>query len=397
MKASQEELRESSKEAAVPTLLHEATNEQTSAKIGIFGDTGSGKTTTGGVIALGLSLAHCEGRPVAMVDTESASDFLIPVYRTEGVKLLTVKSRAFADMLTALKEAQEAGCCALIVDSVTHAWNELIESYCRRKGISKPEFHHWKDIKQTWNTWTTQFLSSPLHIIVNGRLGYEYEYQQNDAGKKELIKGDSKMRAEGQFGYEPHLLIEMEKVRETEGAHRGGRFLHRAHILKDRSWALNGKTFDFADKDGYEKGDWKPIFQAFAPHFEFFDIGGQQQAAPTSTSDGLFGPDGSSEYYRRERQKRIALEEIENTMVLMWPGLDQKSKRVKLLVIEAVFGTRSWEAVQQQTVERIENGLRVLREVELVQKDSQLTEESTVLELFRGCLRKNSGMSAAGG
>jgi hypothetical protein len=378
-------------------LLREATNEQTAAKIGIFGDTGSGKTTTAGLLALGLSLTFCDGRPVAMMDTESASDFLLPIFRQEGVKLLTAKSRAFTDMMAVLREAERSECAAVIVDSVTHAWTELLESFCRKKQISKPEFHHWNEIKHTWNGWTTQFLASPLHIIVSGRLGYEYEYQENERGKKELVKGDSKMRAEGQFGYEPHLLIEMEKIRDTAGAHRGGRFLHRAYILKDRSWALNGKEIDFADKDGYCKGDWKNVYQAFAPHFEVLNIGGRQQAAPTSTSDGLFDPDGSTEYYRRERQKRIALEEIENTMVLMWPGLDQKSKRLKLLVVETVFGTRSWEAVQQQSVEQIENGLKVLRETELVQKDTQLTEETEVLGLIHKCLKKGSQSSPARG
>lgn len=380
--------RDAAKSGSTVTLLHEATNEQTAAKIGIFGDTGSGKTTSGGLLALGLSLTYCKSRPVAMMDTESASDFLLPIFRTEGVKLLTVKTRAFSDMLAVLSEAEQAGCAALVVDSVTHAWIELIESYCRKKQVPKPEFHHWKEIKQAWNEWTTRFLSSPLHIVVNGRLGYEYEYQENESGKKELIKGDSKMRAEGQFGYEPHLLIEMEKIRDTAGTHRGGRFLHRAFVLKDRSWALNGKTIDFLDKDGYEKGDWKKIFDAFASHFEVLNIGGRQQAAPTSTSDALFGPDGSTEHYRRERQKRIALEEIENTMVLLWPGQDQKSKRIKLLVIEAVFGTRSWEAVQQQSQEQIENGLKTLRELEAVQKDAQFSEEAAIVGLARECVAK---------
>jgi hypothetical protein len=370
------------------TLLREATNEQTAGKVGIFGDTGSGKTTTGGLVALGLSVTYCKGRAVAMLDTEASSDFLLPIYKTEGVGLLTLKSRAFSDMLAVLNEAEKTGCAALVVDSVTHTWNELVESFCRKKQITKPEFHHWKEIKQVWNEWTTRFLSSPLHIIVNGRLGYEYEYQENLDGKKELIKGDSKMRAEGQFGYEPHLLIEMEKIRDTAGAHRGGRFLHRAHVLKDRSWALNGKSFDFPDKDGYEKGDWKHIYQSFRPHFEVLNIGGRQQVAPTSTSDRLFGPDGSSEYYRQERQKRITLEEIENTMVLLWPGQDQKSKRVKLLVLEAVFATRSWEAVQQQSLEQLEAGLRALEELEAVQKDVQCTEETAIIDLVRQCKAK---------
>jgi hypothetical protein len=370
------------------TLLRPATNEQTAAKIGIFGDTGSGKTTTGGLVAIGLSLTHCEGRPIAMMDTECASDFLLPIFRAEGVSLLTLKSKAFTDMLSVLDEAERMQCAALIIDSVTQPWAELIDSYCRRKGISKPEFQHWKEIKQPWSEWTARFLASPLHIVVNGRLAFDYEYQESESGKKELIKGDSKMRTEGQFGYEPHLLVEMEKIRDTAGAHRGGRFLHRAHILKDRSWALNGKSVDFPDKDGYEKGDWQKVFGAFSPHFAFFNIGGRQQCAPTSTSDELFGPDGSSEYYRREKQKRIALEEIENTMVLLWPGQDQKAKRIKLLVIETLFSTRSWEAVQQQSIERLEQGLKALRELESVQNTAKFTEEAAIVGLIRECLAK---------
>jgi hypothetical protein len=365
-------------------LLGGATNEQTAAKVGIFGDTGSGKTTTGGLLALGLSLSYCNSRPVAMMDTESASDFLVPIYDKEGVELLTLKSRAFADLRTVVAEAEESRCAVLIVDSITHVWNELLESFCRKKQITKPEFHHWNEIKSVWDTWTTKFLCSPLHIIVNGRLAFEYEYQENEQGRKELVKGDSKMRAEGQFGYEPHLLIEMEKVRDTAGAHRGGRFLHRAYVLKDRSWALNGKSFDFADKDGYEKGDWDNVYTSFVSHFEFLNIGGRQQSAPTSSSDSLFGPDGSSEYYRQERRKRIVLEEIENTMVLLWPGQDQKSKRIKLLVIQTLFGTRSWEAVQQRTIKQLEEGLKVLRELETAQTNTEVWNEEAILELVRG-------------
>ena len=224
---------------------------------------------------------------------------------------------------------------------------------------------------------------------MNGRLGFEYEYQETESGKKELIEGDSKMRAEGQFGYEPHLLVELEKVRDTAGSHRGGRFIHRAHVLKDRSWALNGKEYDFADKDGYAKGDWKTVFNAFHPHFAFFNIGGAQQAASTSKSDGMFGPDGSSERYRREHEKRI-LEEIESTFVLLWPGQDQKSKRIKLLVLEAIFSTRSWESVTGQRIEKLQTGLRALRELEAAQQDVQLSDEAELLGLVRECIAKVS-------
>ena len=105
------------------------------------GDTGSGKTTTAGMLTLGVSLTYGKRGPVAMMDTESASDFLLPIFKTEGVKLLTLKSRAFSDLLTVLQEAEQAGCAALIVDSITHCWTELQESYCRKREFPSRSFN----------------------------------------------------------------------------------------------------------------------------------------------------------------------------------------------------------------------------------------------------------------
>ena len=339
-------------------LLRAATNEQAAAKVGEFGEPGSGKTTTAALLAIGISKTYCNNAPVAMMDTERASDFTIPIFRAEGVQLLTHKSKAFADMMAVLAEAEKSGCCCLIVDSVTHTWDELIESYCKKRNIAKPEFHHWRDIKAPWKVWTDRYLTSPLHIIVVGRVGYEYEYQVNaENGKKELIKGDSKMRTEGQFGYEPHLLMEFERERD------GNRFNHVCNVLKDRSWALNGKTLTFTDQPTYKLGYYKVVFDAFKPHFDLLAIGGQQQQLNEASSADLF-PGGHSEHYQREQERKIALDEILATMQLLWPGQSAAEKQLRIRILETLWGVRAWSAVEAMPLEDVQRGLRALRDFE---------------------------------
>ena len=347
-------------------LLKEVSNEQAAVKAGIYGGTGAGKTTTAALAMLGISIHLAGRRPVAMADTESGSDYLLPIFQAEGVKLLRSKSRAFADLLKILREAEGAGCCGLIADSVTHYWRELCDSFKKRLNVTKLEFHHWQPIKREWGEWTAAYLNSCLHIWVLGRLGYDWEYQTNEeSGKKELIRGESKMKVETEFGYEPSLLIEMERIRQAAGS-----FVHRATVLKDRTWALNGTSFDFTGSTRYRKGGYKQVFRAFLPHFRFLNIGGKQLAVDVgSSSEELFDDDGQGEWGRIQRQKKIALELIEAAMVAVWPGTDQKSKRIKASVLQAIFGTRSWTEIEGRRLDALQQGARVLEEFERVSRE----------------------------
>ncbi len=379
-------------------LLKEVANDQARAKVGIFGMQGSGKTTTNALLALGVSLTYHKGAPVAMQDTENGSDYLKPIFDAEGVKLLVHKSGAFSDMVKVLHEAEQTGCCAFIMDSVTHTWRELVDSFCAakarawRKETYSPQFQDWKDIKTQWAVWTYMFLNSPLHCFIAGRAGYEYEYQESatEPGKKELIKGDTKLKAENEFGYEPSLLIEMESDRRnTNKRHRGGTITHVAYILKDRARSLNGKHFEYPDMNNYKPGDYKKVFKDFQPHFAFLNIGGQQKAMLPNTSEELFDEaNGDSEARKRAQSRKIALEEIENVMgVVLWPGTTADMKRIKLSVMQALWGVRSWTAVEGMPLRAIENGLWALHEFETAARDVQ-PEGDGIFKLLNECIAK---------
>lgn len=377
-------------------LLQEVQNDQTCAKVGIFGSQGSGKTTTAALLALAVSKTYHNGAPVAMMDTENGSDYLKPIFDAEGVKLLVRKSGAFTDMVKVLREAEKLGCCAFLMDSVTHTWRELTESYSAAKARAynissyRLQFQDWGELKTQWAMWTYAFLNSPLHCFISGRAGYEYEYQEGQDGKKELIKGNSKMKAEGEFGYEPSLLIEMDtERRQATKKHHGGQFTHIAYVLKDRARSLNGRKFEYPDMNAYKSGGWKKLFADFQPHFAFLNLGGQQRAILPETSEELFDEmTGSNEARQRQQAKKIALEEIENVIgVVLWPGTSADMKKLKLAVLQRLFGVRSWTAVEGMHLKQIEDGLWALQEYEhFASKIAGPSTEEETLTLLGECM-----------
>lgn len=366
-------------------LLTRAVVEQSAVKAALFGPGGSGKSLTATLIAIALSKTYHKGAPVVLQDTEGASDWLIDLYATEGVELHRVKSKAFADMRQALREAEAMGACAFISDSYSHPWAELQTSLKKRLNVKKLEFHHMQELQEMWAGWVDQFLNSRLHCLLAGRLAYEWENDVDvETGKMGFHKSGTKMRSEKDAGYEPHLLMEMEAVRvldeiktskvRTPGntvkvkrtrteKKAGGHFLHRLHVLKDRSRVLNGRMFEFKDINDYKPGDYKLVFDALAPHFAKMNIGGDTNRAIDTqrTSEKLFDGRGDAEYARRVKRVAVALEEFDATLTVLWPGSDAKSKAIKNLLIETIFDTRSWTAVESKSLEDLDAGLAALR------------------------------------
>jgi AAA domain-containing protein len=378
-------------------LLKEATVEQAAAKVGIFGSQGSGKTTTSALIAIGLSKTYHGGAPVAMMDTENGSDFLVPIFAAEGVKLLNFKSRAFKDMCTGIREAEEQGACCYLVDSYTHPWQELNEALKAKLKVSRLEFRHMDQLKSMWRGWTDAMLNSPLHVIVSGRLGYVWDREEDENGKKgDLIKLGTKMKSESEAGYEPSLLIEMEGIQEAEGRLRKtrtkkGSISHHAYVLKDRWRALNGRTFTFKDINTYKAGDFQRVYKEFAPHFSKLAVGKAEQRAMDGarSSEALFDGAGDNAYQQRVRRVQITLEEIQGTLVKLWPGQDAKSKALKALAIETLFETRSWMQVESLSLERLELALDALGRFEMDVEDGKhdaVSDAAPCTALLRDCV-----------
>jgi len=334
--------------------LKKATNRVAFGKVGLYGEAGSGKTRTAAEIAIGLHQANKLEKPVAMFDTEPAASYIIPLFEKAGIDFLVYdESRSLKDLMEFITQA-EKDCSVAIVDSITHVWREAQTAYLKKvnerrsKKIWALEFHHWGPIKAEWARFTDQFLSSKLHMIVCGRAGKVYEYQKNEeTGKMELITSGSKMAVEKELGYEPSLLIEMAKVRDTDE-----NLLIRAFVEKDRTDTINGQFFDF------------PKFESFKPHFDFINIGGEHFGSmdQRSSADLYEGKTESDGWAQEKRYREINCEEIKGLFSKY--GLDGQSKEAKekrLSLIEAIFNTRSWTAIESLSSKNSREGLAELR------------------------------------
>jgi hypothetical protein len=326
--------------------LTPAENKQAYLKAGILGFAGSGKTFTAATLAIGLHKFIKSRKPVSMLDSETGSDYVLPLFKKEKIELLSAKSRAFIDLVGVTQEAMKVS-DILIVDSLTHYWDELRTSFQKKRNLENLTLRHWIPIKQEWRTFTDLFVNSALHIIVCGRAGWEYDYHEDEEGVKELIKTGTRMKTEGEMSYEPSLLVEMEKVR-TEQGKIGQPFVHRAWILKDRCDAINGKSFD------------NPTFESFLPHIKQLNLGGDHMGVDTTRSSAeLFdGPGSRSKEFKR---REIAMEELQDELVLKWPGQTAAEKKAKIQTIKDLFGTTSWTALRDVQADVLEQGLQTLK------------------------------------
>ena len=303
------------------------------------------------IAVIGLARLSDKKR-VAFFDTETGSDYVVDKFKREGVELLVAKTRAFADLLTVVREA-EAGGSVLIIDSISHVWMELVESYMRKKNKDCLAVWDWNPIKTEWRQFTDLYLRSKLHIVLCGRAAFTYDEWINEKGDKEIIKAGTKMTVESDFGYEPSFLFEMERIQaETDPKKkRGSRWVHRATVLKDRADLMNGKKID------------DPCFKDFLPIIKALNLGGEHFVLDTDrTSDDMFqNPDYS--YEDRRKFQTIFTEEIEGELISALPGQSTGEKKLKTDILEVVFMTRSWARIKEFSPDLLKKGLGSVKQL----------------------------------
>jgi hypothetical protein len=329
------------------TLFQPAENTSAFLKAGFLGFAGSGKTKTSTLLAIGLVNYMRErgieyaNRPVFGLDTETGFDWVKPDFQAAGIELHVAKTRAFVDLLTAVAEAEKSA-SILIVDSISHFWKELMDSYSRakakqlRSATYRLQFQDWGYIKGEWSKFTDAYINSAVHIILAGRAGYDYDYFEDDEGKKQLEKTGVKMKAEGEMGYEPSLLVLMERNQKMDGNSVAATW-REGTVLKDRSTLLDGKTFH------------NPSFKDFLPHIERLNLGGKQLGVDTTrTSEHAVSVEKKDWH---GTQKAIVLEEIEAVLVEHYPSTKVEDKTAKASLVLKHFQTRSWTEVTNMRLE----------------------------------------------
>ena len=337
-------------------MLKPAKNKMAYSKVGLYGTAGSGKTRTATEIAIGLHKAIGSTKPIAAFDTEPAFSFVLPLFEKAGIELLVAdESRALADLMDFMDEAEKVS-DIVIIDSITHVWRDAQESYLRRmnetrkrfnkKPLPALEFQHWRPIKAAWAEFTDRFLSSKMHVIVCGRAGQVYQYQDKDdgTGKKELISTGTRMATEKELGYEPSLLIEMIADR------RDGYVRNVALIQKDRADKLNGHEVEM------------PTYEKLAQHFLALNIGGEHfESMDKRDSQDMFPDADESGWDAEKRNREIWSEEIAELMKKYYPGQSTDDKTARGNLMEKFFETRSWTRIEGLRAEILKSAFEAMR------------------------------------
>ncbi len=338
------------------SIFKEAINTAGYFKGGLLGFPGGGKTKTAALIAIGLHKHIKSEKPVFFFDTESGSSYVEKDFKSSGIKLMRVQSRAFTTLLAAGREAESEGGIFLI-DSITHPWRELVKAFKVKKGIERINFNHWDSIKTEWGQFNEFFLNSKCHIIMAGRAGFEYDFEKDEEGKNELIKTGIKMKTEGELGFEPSLLIEMYAEKDVDQKGRTLGIINKAFVIKDRFGELNGKTIDM------------PTFESFLPHIKHLNIGGEHEIITQETSGDIFNTDKSLAHRLKERD--ILCENLWAEMPLRFNNRTDAGKKAGADFLRETFQTLSILEINSMSNERISIGLEKLKLLPILTTDKE--------------------------
>lgn len=331
---------------------------------GFEGFAGSGKTHTSALLARGIHKKIGSTKPIAIFDTERASRFLKPLFAQYNINVLVRESRTMADLRETIRLCEGGASDILIIDSISHVWENFLSAYKEKVKRTRLEFQDWGTIKPAWKReFSDPFVQAKLHIMLCGRAGYEYETEKDpETGKKTIYKSGIKMKVEGETAYEPDVLVLMERFEEILGDDK--KVWREATILKDRSNIIDGQTIK------------NPTFEHFEPVIDFLLMTDTSSttSTPATPDTGLFVTD--EERAANRRKATILLEEIEGLLTSVAPGQTKDEKKWKVDVLERAFDTRSWEKIKTLSLANLEGGLnRIKAEIEARQAGAVVDED----------------------
>lgn len=330
-------------------------NNRPFLKLALEGFAGDGKTFTATQIAIGVHKLIGSKNPIALFDTEKAFKALKPSFDEAGIEaIVNDEQRSLAALNQAIKWCEEGNADILIIDSITHVWEEFLRAYMNRpdkngKEIkrSRLEFQDWGILKPTWKElFSTPFVQAKCHIIFTGRAGYEYENEKNeDTGKREIFKSGIKMKAETETAFEPDILVLMQKHQDLLGEKK--RVWREATIVKDRTNQIDGKTFD------------NPTFEDFYPAIKVLLDGTLREQFGQQIPDTFF--EFESKYSEVGKEREVLIAEIEGSFELMGLGTGAQDKQVKAWTLNQVYGINSIEGLAKKNNTAIRHGSSVIK------------------------------------
>lgn len=160
--------------------------------IGVYGESGTGKTYSSLLLARGL--VGPKGR-IAMVDTESGRGELYADVIPGGYQVASLgepfSPERYIEAITAAERVSDV----ILVDSVSHEWEGIggvLEMAGEiEKSSGKPGLHCWKAPKMAHQRFVMKLLGSRVPIILCMRAKHKSRQVKNEKGRSEIVKDDN--------------------------------------------------------------------------------------------------------------------------------------------------------------------------------------------------------------
>ncbi len=318
-------------------------------KAGFGGFAGAGKSRTATEFVIGAYKDFGYTKPVLIIDNEKGSRFLIPLFREAGIKAMLKDTTSLDDVLTSFRLLADGQVDFLFIDSLTKVWYRYTREYLEKNRKMFMELQDWGKLLPKWQeTFSDAFVSAHGSIVFTGRGGFSYEKEEDTTDpvtgktkKGQFVKSGVKMKLAGETPFEPDLNVWMEQEQDMSG---GVLTVWReAHVMKDRSGKIDGLSFK------------NPTYADFRPFVKVLtDVTEGPVAGETSTRN--LAPGENYDNYNRATDKKICVEEIGEEISKLHPGQGAADKRARMDLVEKLFRTRSWTAVENLSLDKLRAG-----------------------------------------
>ena len=216
--------------------IRKAERKKAKIKMAIQGSSGAGKTYSALLIAYGLC---ADWSKVVIIDTENNSADL---YSNLGdYNVLNIQTPYTPEKyIEAIQMCLKAMIEVIIIDSISHCWDYLIDLHANMSGNS---FTNWSKITPRQNAFINAVLQADAHVIATMRVKQDYVLNQKD-GKYVPEKVGLKAVQRDGVDYEFTLVFDID-------------IKHHASASKDRTNLFTGRPeFTITSKTGELILEW---------------------------------------------------------------------------------------------------------------------------------------------
>jgi hypothetical protein len=231
--------------------LQKANRKRSKIRLLLQSPSGGGKTMSALLIAKGI--AEGAWSKVAVIDTENHSADLYS--DVGGYQVLHLPSPFSPERyIQAIQTCESAGIEVIILDSITHEWEFLLDYHSSLPGNS---FTAWSKVTPRHTAFIERILQSPCHIIATVRSKTEYALSEKNGKQVPEKMGMKSIQRDG-IDYEFTVVMELDlKHNATASKDRTRLFMDKPPFRPGEEtgkqilqWCLNGSPEDSpADDD----------------------------------------------------------------------------------------------------------------------------------------------------